>query len=575
MTTGALETRHPAVEPTPVRSAERPLGVSRIITLTQMLERLGTTLLDLLAGDPDVAGPVSGLSVYDPVDGEPPRPRSIVLGVGVDDPATLRALIDECANRQAAALVIRASVAADAEILERVRERGLVLLGLAPGATWLQFMALLESPAAALPPRRQGSALTGDLFDLANAICTLVDAPVTIEDMHCHVLAFSDRQEEADFIRIECILGRRTPETYRREDEDRGAVQAIRRATGTLYFDAIQLDDDRTAMPRMAVPIRAGDELLGVIWAVVKARPTLEQERHLLEGSRLVALQLLRQRIGADVDRRLAGERVATALEGGPEAVAALGCLGLAGTPCLVMSVALEGASSDGSIPVDDATLVHRFGERQRVAAALQVHLDASVAGSVAAVVGEQVYALVPVRRAGDADIALEASCRTFQLRSRSSGPLLMGIGRVASDGTELPRSRKDADRAIRVLQSGRDVRTVARSSEVDIEAFLLETRDLARAGEHGPTGAYARLLAYDAARNASMVPTLRAWLDAHGDIVIASEQSHVHQNTFRYRLKRISEIGEFDLADPRARFDLALQLRLFPAQPDGQNRRG
>jgi DNA-binding PucR family transcriptional regulator len=36
-----------------------------------------------------------------------------------------------------------------------------------------------------------------------------------------------------------------------------------------------------------------------------------------------------------------------------------------------------------------------------------------------------------------------------------------------------------------------------------------------------------------------------------------------VHQNTFRYRLRRLSEVGEIDLGDPDTRLALMLQLRL------------
>jgi sugar diacid utilization regulator len=132
--------------------------------------------------------------------------------------------------------------------------------------------------------------------------------------------------------------------------------------------------------------------------------------------------------------------------------------------------------------------------------------------------------------------------------------------------------SRADADRAVRVLQDAGDGRCVAVAGAVDVEALLMEARQLVALRGRGPSGSLARLRAYDEARNATMIETLRAWLDAHGDVVVASEQSHVHQNTFRYRLRRISEIGGFDLEDPEARFALDLQLRLFPPRRHDQS---
>ena len=43
-----------------------------------------------------------------------------------------------------------------------------------------------------------------------------------------------------------------------------------------------------------------------------------------------------------------------------------------------------------------------------------------------------------------------------------------------------------------------------------------------------------------------------------------ASEALFVHPNTFRYRLRRLAEVGEIDLADPEQRFVAMLQLRVL-----------
>ncbi|WP_345409752.1 helix-turn-helix domain-containing protein [Nonomuraea salmonea] len=40
-----------------------------------------------------------------------------------------------------------------------------------------------------------------------------------------------------------------------------------------------------------------------------------------------------------------------------------------------------------------------------------------------------------------------------------------------------------------------------------------------------------------------------------------------MHPNTFRYRLKRLTEIGGLDLSDPDARLTVQLQMRIFGRQ--------
>ena len=55
---------------------------------------------------------------------------------------------------------------------------------------------------------------------------------------------------------------------------------------------------------------------------------------------------------------------------------------------------------------------------------------------------------------------------------------------------------------------------------------------------------------------------TLRAWLDAHGDVTRAAEALHVHAQTVRYRLAGLREAFGDALDDPAARLEVALALR-------------
>lgn len=93
--------------------------------------------------------------------------------------------------------------------------------------------------------------------------------------------------------------------------------------------------------------------------------------------------------------------------------------------------------------------------------------------------------------------------------------------------------------------------------------SLLLELRDLVAARGDRPTGPVARLFAYDAEHNTNLVDTLRAWLDAFGDVMAAATSLYIHPNTFRYRLRRLSEVSGIDLTDPESRFAAMLQLRV------------
>ncbi|MFI6597626.1 PucR family transcriptional regulator [Nonomuraea sp. NPDC050536] len=121
-------------------------------------------------------------------------------------------------------------------------------------------------------------------------------------------------------------------------------------------------------------------------------------------------------------------------------------------------------------------------------------------------------------------------------------------------------RSRTNADHTLRVLMSGQVARRVASIADV----LLREMRDQAAANGHELIDPIARLVAYDGRHNAHLVETLRAWLDAFGDVITASANAYVHPNTFRYRVRRVAEVAGIDLQDPSIRFAAMLQLRLM-----------
>ena len=140
----------------------------------------------------------------------------------------------------------------------------------------------------------------------------------------------------------------------------------------------------------------------------------------------------------------------------------------------------------------------------------------------------------------------------------------VVGVGPVASDVAGLVHARACVDRALRVLSQGRGERRVARLEDIQVEALMLELRDLAAARRDRPTGSLARLIDYDRRHDAKLVDTLAAWLEAFGDVSAAAKALVVHPNTFRYRLRRLSEVGQIDLADPEQRFVAMLQLRVL-----------
>lgn len=547
---------------------------------------------------PGAPGPaeIGGVVIHDPVDRPALPPNALVLGVGLYDPADIAALLADLGRHKAAALVLREPVPADPEVTAAARESGVAVLELTRGASWTQVAAMLRALLAE-GDVGVGDAETlvgtpaGDLFALANAIAALLDAPVTIEDRNSRVLAFSGKQDEADESRVETILGRQVPERFSRALTERGVFRELYRHDEPVYVPPLRSAPDTFTLPRVAVTVRAGDEVLGSIWVAVRRPLSPERSRALQDAARLVALHMLRLRAGADVERRLRADLVSTALEGGAGAREALVRLGLAGQPVVVLALAVPDSAREPLTVGGDAAATT---ELQRLADAFAVHLSAAHPRCAAAVLGDVVYGLMPARtERGSAQDRSDRSDRTggqdrperaergvdradralriaagFLDRVTTRTGAVIGVGPAASDVRELARSRADADRALRVLRAGRSARRAARLSEVHVEALLLDLRDLVAARGDRPAGPVARLAAYDERHHADLVETLRAWLDAFGDVGAAAAALHVHPNTFRYRLRRLTEVGGIDLADSEARFAAMLQLRVLPPLP-------
>ncbi|PII95648.1 hypothetical protein BMH28_15645 [Leucobacter sp. OLCS4] len=273
------------------------------------------------------------------------------------------------------------------------------------------------------------------------------------------------------------------------------------------------------------------------------------------------------QRTDADAERRRRAGLLRTALDGGTDAPETLHRLGLRDEAMVVLALTLVDAApaAPDRISADRVSPALLAAERKRVADAFAVHLAFAHPRAVTGLIGDVAYGVLP---SGDDESAVRLATE-FLTRVRSAQQPVVGIGRVARDGAELARSRSGADRALRVLRAASGSHRagpVVRFDDVHAEALLLElpvpAKDL-------PSGAIARLAAYDEEHQSALVDTLRAWLDAFGDVAAASAAMYVHTNTFRYRLRRVTEVGLIDLDDPDARFAAMLQLRLLALAAD------
>ncbi|WP_125609854.1 PucR family transcriptional regulator [Specibacter cremeus] len=549
-------------------------------TLAGLQRRLGATLLRFDAPLPAAPRTVTGVWLAESGGGPLAdlAEGMLVLAPGRPEAAELDRLLADLARARAAGVVLHASVRPDPALLERTLAAGVAVLGLAEGASWLRLAAVLQSVTVgeAGPGADAPEGVAPDLFDVANSVAAIIGGPVTIENLDSRILAFSADQAAADEARKQSVLGHQVPAEYSRLLRSQGAFKAIYDSSTPVFLPSI----GPGIRPRVGMRIRAGSETVGSIWAVVDAPLDPHRDRALTEAADMVALSMLRVRTAADAAARLRYGLVVMLLEGGAPAEEAAARIGFAAHGVAVLAAGLHGV---------DAGTAEGEAELDRVAGAMGLHLDTVNPLSVTARIGGRVYGVLPVPRRG---FGTRTGAAAGPAGARSEGPpaaehgadpvrraaenlvarlgrdtLAVGLGAVVSSAGRLNRSRAEADSALRVLlaRSPGPARTrVAAGADVQVEALMMRLADMLAAGREEVSGPLAVLAAHDRDHAGDLVATLAAWLDAFGDVTAAAAAVHVHQNTFRYRLRKLCEIGGIDPTDPDQRFALLLQLRLF-----------
>lgn len=521
------------------------------VRLRRMAEDLGPSLLEVLAPAGSLDTEIAGVTILAAGDELAIGSGELVLGVGLATETEICEVIARLSVSKAAALMIKVPAEVSEKIRATAQTHGVPVLGLARDASWFHVAVLLHAMLERwlmIDGELHDSNPVGDLFAFANAVSALMDAPVTVEDPASRVLAFSGRQAEADRERIQAVLERRVPPQARQQLEEMGVFRELHRSREPILVPGF----DATMVPRVAVAIRAGEEILGSLWVATKEPLSTERLQALADAAELAALHILRQRSAHDLGRRLSAELLRTVLEDGDGASDAAARLGLKPGPLCVLACQPLGTTG--------ATFE---ADSQRLAISLDLHLTAIHPHSAVAVIGAMVYAVVSIsasKTPGHGVSRIQATAADFVARMGERAPTVIGIGGPAPSRQGVGRSRSEAERTVRVL---RDVgrAAVANFDDVYLETVLDQLGDLLDDEQDRRSGPVARLHAYDAENGTDLTDSLSIYLDAFGDVAAAAAAMKVHPNTLRYRLKRIQEIGQVNLDDPRSRLAVLVQL--------------
>jgi antitoxin (DNA-binding transcriptional repressor) of toxin-antitoxin stability system len=526
--------------------------------LKQLLDALGPSPLRLLSAPSGLDTPVSGVLIYEPRASLAAVPHAVLLAVGVRPcDAEAQELVRLAARAGHSSMVVKSYGEPVADLVTAAEAAGIALLAADEEIAWHHLDALVSSTLAATARTTQGATApaVGDLFALANAIAAMVGGATSIEDPQLRILAYSTLPgQPIDEDRRQGILGLQVPDAPVNEAQYR----KLARTTRVCRFTA-----GPGSLPRLAVAVRAGNDLLGSLW-VVDAQGKLgpDAEQALAEAAGIAALHVLAARTAADLARRQRGDLLRRVLADPASATLVASQLGLGvDAPVAVAAFIVASGDPDGVLAAH-ATM--------RLTDMINLHCEAHYGRHGCAVIDGTVYALLPRQPSGlpHRDLVTDIAQRAQRaLRV----PIRAGLGSLVTGLRSAASSRQDADLVLSVLTdqpSTPDAPLVAQIEEVRASATLAALAQALSGTSTLREGTGPAIRAYDREHETSYAQTLLACLGAGSDIAAAARRLNVHPNTCRYRLARAEKIFGFTLTDPDERLLLWLQLRLA----DGSN---
>jgi sugar diacid utilization regulator len=541
------------------RGSSRPAMAGDIIsrltpreptTLAQLCADLGPDLIDVVVAPAGLDVGLRGVAFHDPLDveGAGALDRHVVLAVGVasTDPG-LEGVLRAAAAAGASAVSYRGAPRTPRDLIEIADTLGVAMLKVGPAVAWGDVYELIHASLTADRsddrPQLSGPGLS-DLFALADATAALAGGPITIEDAQSRVLAFSGGQT-IDEGRMATVLDRRVPERWLRELRQHGILDQLRASEDVIHVHLAG------SQPRRAVAIRIAATTVGSIWLAGTDEALSEDaDEALRRAAKVAALHLMRRRATDDLERRLRGRALAALLRGHGPSAPALRQIGLPAEGGFVVVVIQLSLQDPGSAP--------RLGER--LVDLVSVHLNAYRRQAVATLFDERVYVLAGVRGAADRETLRRITADCIERARHALGvDLRAGIGRPVEAPEQLAEARRSADLAVEL---GGSAERVVAFEEVHGRALLADVETFVAGRAEVLSPELRALLEHDREHATEYLRTLRCFLDALGNATLAAQRLHVHVNTVRYRMRRVTAITGCDLNDGDARLALELELR-------------
>jgi hypothetical protein len=396
-----------------------------------------------------------------------------------------------------------------------------------------------------------------ELQAIVDSIATRAGRPALIEDRRQRVVVYSEQIEPMDEVRRLSILRRQTTAEVIAFFRDVGVQQA----TCAIRTPACPRLD---MLPRVCIPIRHGDLLLGFLWFLDPDESMSDEEISGVSPTTTdLALALYRENLSGEITSQRETEAIRLLLADEPDArqhgaLALLDEGALADDGPAIAMVAklsmLPGNRPDdlARIAVEQALLESRrwLGPRQAV------HLSRYDHG---------VLLVRSKRRRGGVELPDIAAHLNESLQGAARGlpsvsGAVVGVGQIRSELAELRDSYDEATLAVRVALQLPPVGPIAWWSKLGIYRVLSQlTGEEIRSASVHP--GLEKLL--DDPLHLPLLETLETYLDLACSAGATAQQMNLHRTSLYYRLQRVEELADTSLKDGNERLSLHLALKV------------
>ncbi|WP_141430871.1 helix-turn-helix domain-containing protein [Bacillus sp. 03113] len=393
------------------------------------------------------------------------------------------------------------------------------------------------------------------LESFVDHISEVLGCPITLEDTHHRLLAYSSHDEETDSARILTIIRRRVPEKVINRLWKDGIIPQLLKSKEPLRIE------ERSTIGlgnRVAISIWRGDEVLGYIWAIEMENPLSETALQLLCQAALTARHLLLRY----------GKNKSYMTSDNQEFFWKL----LTGHLTDQNAVKEKLQDVGLSMPPSFAVAVFEFAET------ISKDLDKQI--SYLLKTTEKVKA--PFYTVDDKDLIILACLEDNEIKAMETYKSFVstfqkhmadrfgvfhikaGIGGIYHLFNYVVKSYKEA-RTVLEVQEKFPAESSHFISYQDLGIYQFLDLLLEKRQKDGFDNiAIQNLANYDRKHHTELLQTLEVFLDENESMQKTSASLHIHGNTLAYRLKRISDIMEVDLTQPNQKFMLYLDLKLL-----------